>query len=122
LFFLNQGAFMRTHFARIPGIALIAGASALVACGTAMAVTNVAGGNLDLNSGGLPRLAPDTCVAMTRVDAKGRSNFPAAFRLFRDGVPGVCRSGDNRVPCRQLHHRLPTRQVRTGGGQQASGP
>lgn len=78
---------MRTYFARISGTGFLAGAATLVACGTAMAVTNVAGGNLDLNSGGLPRLSPDTCVAMTRVDAKGRTNFPAAFRLFRDGVP-----------------------------------
>jgi hypothetical protein len=72
---------------RIIRPALLAGTIALLTCGASMAVTNVAGGNLDLNANGFPRLAPDTCYAYTRVDAKGRTNFPAAFRLFRDGVP-----------------------------------
>ena len=70
--------------------ALLATSIGLIAAlvgGTAAALPTDASGNLDLNSNGLPRLSPDTCYAASSVNATGQSNFPVAFKLFRDGAP-----------------------------------
>ncbi|WP_137937746.1 hypothetical protein [Chitinivorax sp. B] len=55
----------------------------------AMALPSDASGSLDMNGNGLPRLTTDTCYASYNgsINAMGQSNFPVAFRLFRDGIP-----------------------------------
>jgi len=62
------------------------GLLAAVMSTSAVALPSDASGNLDINSNGYPRLAPDTCYASSGVNASGQSNVPVAFRLRRDGI------------------------------------